>query len=84
MVIDRKMVINQRLMKKKLLTRVNLMLGSVIFSLVGTAGCNMVKYGPEPMYGPAPYDSLQVLYGPAPIEQVEDTTANNIIAQPNE
>ncbi|MBR6017994.1 MAG: hypothetical protein IK073_05185 [Paludibacteraceae bacterium] len=71
-------------MKKKLLTRVNLMLGSVIFSLVGTAGCNMVKYGPEPMYGPAPYDSLQVLYGPAPIEQVEDTTANNIIAQPNE
>ena len=83
MVIDHKIVINQRLMKKKLLTRVNLMLGSVIFSLVGTAGCNMVKYGPEPMYG-TPDDSLQVLYGPAPIEQVEDTTANNIIAQPNE
>ena len=65
-------------MKKKLLTRINLILSSAIFSLVGLSAC-YVKYGcpPEPdlpvLYGPPTEDTAKVvaLYGvPAPQQEL--------------
>ena len=66
-------------MKKKFLKRINLILGTLIFTLIGMAmnGC-VCKYGsPEPPDEPYP-----VLYGPAPdVEEVVDTTANSPVVE---
>ena len=65
-------------MKKKLLTRINLILGSAVFSLMGLSAC-YVKYGcpPEPdlpvLYGPPTEDTVVVVpeYGvPAPQQEM--------------
>ena len=45
-------------MKKKVLTRVNVLLGAAIFALLGMSSCErMVKYGP------APDEDVYVKYG---------------------
>lgn len=68
-------------MKKKLLTRINLILGSAVFSLMGLSAC-YVKYGcpPEPdllvLYGPPTEDTAKIiaLYGvPTPHIEMQET-----------
>ena len=64
-------------MKKKLLTRINLILSSAVFSLMGLSAC-LVKYGCPPdnpvvLYGPPSDDTVTVVpeYGvPAPQQEV--------------
>lgn len=65
-------------MKKKLLKRINFILGTLIFTLVGMAMNSCVcKYG-----SPPDDEQYPVLYGPAPdFEEVVDTTANNPVAE---
>ena len=71
-------------MKKKMLNRINLLLGTVIFSLLGLNSCErMVKYGapPDP---PEERDTLPdnivPLYGvQTPV--LEDVTADNPLSE---
>lgn len=65
-------------MKKKILTRINIALGSAIFVLMGMSGCErQVKYGPDPgalvKYGCPPEEEVIAMYGVTmPIDEPQD------------
>ena len=65
-------------MKKKILTRINIALGSAIFVLMGMSGCErQVKYGPDPgalvKYGCPPEEEVIAMYGVTmPIDETQD------------
>lgn len=67
-------------MKKKILNRINVALGSAIFVLMGMSSCERyVKYGPAPddpvKYGCPPEEEVVPMYGVTmPIDEIQDVS----------
>lgn len=67
-------------MRKKILSRINIALGSAIFALVGMNSCErQLLYGPDPVvkYGCPPDTTVVALYGVnMPVEEPPFTDTN--------